>query len=817
MSSHPSQASQSINPVPGDSPSTSTSHSTSHGAQDSSSHRSCVTCRRRKVRCNKRCPCSNCARAGIECVYPPPGRAPRKTKRPQDAELLARLRRLEGVIEHLSEQNATSARQPSPEQQNVNIPATATTTTNEPSQFAPPPAEESAGCPFNLDPKKPLQPRNLQHEFGRLVIDEGRSRYVSNRFWASLGDEIEELQDILDPSSSEDEDYPSPESNSNSAHSANHDGFLFGFYSLSHSLRSFHPPSAKIPLLWNVYLENVAPLVPIVHKPSAQQLFANAAKSVEMLDKNSEALLLAMSFVSIVSLTPEQCLSLLGEERDAAVGRYRFAVEQALSKANFLNTQNLILLQAAVIFLIGVRREDDTKFVWAMTALVLRLAQGLGLHRDGTNFGLKPFETEMRRRLWWHICLLDIRSSEDHGTEFQIHERIYDTRLPLNVNDEDLTPDMQEPPQERVGFTDMTFCLIRCDITVALRRVGSGCPNKNVPGPREPSPEHCGQLIQMINHRIEERYLKYCDNTVPIQWVCATIGRLILTKLWLVVHHPMTRPYEGLNLTNASRESLFKTSVEVAEFAQLLTTEKNTQKWNWLFATNMQWHSIAFILSELCVRPLSPLTDRAWNAVSSLYEDWIQTSKQRKGMLWRPLARLMKRAAAFRAKQKETQNQLGTASACDDPTLFSLSDKPGITVPPPILPQFPPPPMSSDTASRGVVSTPPGSRLDMDFDIRQGPMDLFQELFPNVDWLSVQTSQGAPGSQMATNQPPTTDINTSDVVADGLMAPAESQQDPAMQLSWNEWDQVMRDFHTDVQEAQSAYPMNNMNVFDWLP
>jgi hypothetical protein len=64
--------------------------------------RSCVTCRRRKVRCDKIHPsCTNCNKAGIECIVPGPGRAKRKTRKPQDAELLARLKKLEGVIQSL--------------------------------------------------------------------------------------------------------------------------------------------------------------------------------------------------------------------------------------------------------------------------------------------------------------------------------------------------------------------------------------------------------------------------------------------------------------------------------------------------------------------------------------------------------------------------------------------------------------------------------------------------------------------------------------------------------------------------------------------
>ena len=31
----------------------------------------------------------------------------------------------------------------------------------------------------------------------------------------------------------------------------------------------------------------------------------------------------------------------------------------------------------------------------------------MGLHRDGSKLGLKPYDTEMRRRCWWQIVVLD--------------------------------------------------------------------------------------------------------------------------------------------------------------------------------------------------------------------------------------------------------------------------------------------------------------------------------------------------------------------------------------------------------------------------
>ena len=87
----------------------------------------------------------------------------------------------------------------------------------------------------------------------------------------------------------------------------------------------------------------------------------------------------------------------------------------------------------------------------------------MGLHRDGTAFNLPPFETEMRRRIWHQVCLLDHRSTEYHGYEPLVLERsAFDTSWALNVNDTDLTSDMTEFPHEREGATDMTLVQVRC-------------------------------------------------------------------------------------------------------------------------------------------------------------------------------------------------------------------------------------------------------------------------------------------------------------------------------------------------------------------
>lgn len=177
--------------------------------------RSCVTCRRRKVRCDKRMPCTNCRRAHIQCIFPAPGRAPRRP-RPRDplapppasqpgsnrreSELLDRLRKLEGIVEELSGQiegeRGASASTGSPEGQagaEESAPGylgahgmggggalligdeNATGLAGKASSGPPPSYEANA---------------RLYKQFGRLVIDKGRGRYISSAFWSRVKDEV---------------------------------------------------------------------------------------------------------------------------------------------------------------------------------------------------------------------------------------------------------------------------------------------------------------------------------------------------------------------------------------------------------------------------------------------------------------------------------------------------------------------------------------------------------------------------------------------------------------------------------------------------
>jgi len=74
----------------------------------------CVSCRRRKLRCDRRHPCAPCTKSNIDCIFPVSGRIPSRSRlgdraAQKQVELVGRLRRLEAMVGGLSSQVESAA------------------------------------------------------------------------------------------------------------------------------------------------------------------------------------------------------------------------------------------------------------------------------------------------------------------------------------------------------------------------------------------------------------------------------------------------------------------------------------------------------------------------------------------------------------------------------------------------------------------------------------------------------------------------------------------------------------------------------------
>lgn len=838
--------------------------------------RSCVTCRKRKVRCNKTHPCNNCNRAHIECVFPAPGRAPRKARKlgeGKDKELLERLRRLEGVVKGMGVEVPGGASEKE-SSKTVDTPASEPTATR--NEVVESEVPEQGNSPYGTVEQDRAAEQDFhnktrwieeqkqgrfENRFGRLVINEGRSRYINNSFWANLSNEVEDLKGILNQSSDEEDE---GEPGVNPALATNHQGWLFGFSSQNIDLLTLHPLPNQIVNYWEAYKDRVDPLVKVLHIPTIEPTVLSAASHLSNLSKGFEAMLFAIYYGATTSLSPQDCLRKLGEEKSVLLSRYRFAVEQALARANFLTTEQAIVLQAFVIFLICLRRNSDARVIWTLTGLVVRIAQTIGIHRDGSHFGLPPFEVEMRRRLWWQVCILDTRASEDHGCDPTIIEQAFDTKMPLNVNDIDIGPEMKDFPPERQGCTDISFCLIRFEVANTFRRI-----NYVPPGPHRACSDFYASVtlqdkekwIAECHQRLEERYLKHCDMSVPLFWVTATVARLMMSKMWLMVYHPFQRQDGGASLPNETKDKLFITSLENIEYAILLETEARTMKWGWLFRTYMQWHALAFMLSELCHRPSGDLVERAWVAVEKTRDGrWgapLMTDS-RAGHLWRPLKKLYRKARdvhqrALQEDQLMKSRPNGRTYSPNANPMFGHPKRPHVTRAPlsqaqlqrftqgPTFGQMPldkhellKSPKLSETVSEAEVD--PMDTMGLDGGTGQQPLPMFtgmlsaannQQMYAStagfVQSFMPGTSSAnfelANGNMNANNLPTATnnmDLTQSSIAPTNNLPRMDSidstfDLDPSIMdtsgdLNWENWDQLVRQFGMDVDQTFDIRP-----------
>ncbi|RDW75995.1 hypothetical protein BP5796_06816 [Coleophoma crateriformis] len=762
--------------------------------------RSCTTCRRRKVKCDKKDPCTNCSKAGSQCVFPAPGRAPRRPRigaKPvsdREAELLKRLHRLEGVVEELSGQVDNGDTKPSPSSAGSSGAPRDMDVDGKPNSVRVVGMDEGRTKQdwikraFALGTGPPKPAFDLEKNFGRLVVDEGKSEYINDPFWASLTDEVAEIREILDEVYDSDND-PVPILPSDAITDADHQSFIMGYSSAEVNLRQLHPLPSQIPFYWETFLENVNPLVKIVHAGTMNKVIKEVQNNLDSLSKSTEALMFAIYFATVTSMTADEVQVNFGIDKTTLSKRYRFGVEQALARAQFLNTNEIVTVQAFILFLVCVRRHDDTRFVWTMTGLAIRIAQSIGLHRDGSKFGLSPFDTEMRRRLWWQIIILDTRASEDHGSEPTIMEHGYDTNLPLSINDEDLDPDASEPPKPRPGVSEMTFCLIRYEICRLSRRLMYMAPGTggNPTTPLELSVDEKEQIVKDCAAHMETTYLQYCENAGPLYWVAATVARLIVAKMSLVIYHPFVHPGRPNSLSQDVKDRLFMASIEIIEYSRILESEASTKQWGWLFHTYVQWHAIAYILGELCVRSKSTIVDRAWNVVDGIFRDWkgVVSQSKRTGMLWLPMRKLMAKAMRKREEDMLLEDH--------DPTQPGMDQK-YIRPPPQGLPEdsadcpsmMGPDGISSQSIYQVIRSTLPDVDLSSGNNNMMESQSLGMEI-PAPDQLQLQQQQ----------------FNQSD--------PPWSMDDGGLldlnmdtsEVNWEGWDDLVKDFHLEADQQTS--------------
>jgi hypothetical protein len=248
--------------------------------------------------------------------------------------------------------------------------------------------------------------------------------------------------------------------------------------------------------------------------------------------------------------------------------------------------------------------------------------------------------------------LFDNRISEISAFQPIMLFSSWDCNMPKNVNDFDLRFDLTEAPQDVKGYTESVFAVVRSRVANSMRE--SELYNKRV----SPALSSIAALPEgapdgnpdSLYAKIWEAYLRYCNETDPIQYMTVWHTRGMVAKYALARYNAeFSKP--GAEPTVQQRDQALNSAMEMLEADSRLMTSDLTAGFRWFTRFHFPMPAYIRISRELQRRPDAARSRRCWMRMNENYQARFQSEDQQDddGPLFRMFSKFV--LAAWEARQ----------------------------------------------------------------------------------------------------------------------------------------------------------------------
>lgn len=584
---------------------------------------SCLECRRRKLKCDRLHPCTNCSKGKRDCVFLAPSLD--SATRLKLAELKERMGTLERSLESEATGTHAAEKEPTPDPKAPIVPVIAEADTLEPTGLVVMDAMyEDEADDIMVD---------LGIQIGKMRVTDRVGGLVRPRLVEELAAKVKtEMLDLpnnevpVDDGEAEvarmlelaNQGFSLPFLEPGPSFIAPRSDMLLGLSLQENTLLSLLPTKAAADKLLQQYWEACHPVARIVHRPTLearyQLLWENIAQGIEPTP-SVQAIIFATLFTAAVSMSSQDVLNIFGVDQRSLIESFQLGTESALSKAHFLRTTKTETLQAFVMYLIPMCRETISRAHSALVGAAIRLAECMGLHQDPLEYGYGPVETQVRRLIWYQLCWLDLRTGEVQGPRPTIRADQFTTKFPLNINDDDLALGAKEGSQE---WTDMTFACIRFECQEIIREVFTDrmrLEKKLI--------TLTGGLYKIETSRkaVYERYGPIFNkrNLTPLQRVASVTMSFLLHRLHIIIFHKFYNSWLA-RMPDRIVQLIINTGTQQLEDAVILETSPDLAPWRWYSRAYHSYHTALLLLVDVSTHPLRREADRIWRCLDYVYE-----------------------------------------------------------------------------------------------------------------------------------------------------------------------------------------------------
>ncbi|KAJ5124126.1 uncharacterized protein N7515_007951 [Penicillium bovifimosum] len=600
---------------------------------------SCTVCHNRKVKCDRQDPCSNCSKVGVECIY----RAPPPRRRKRDKETTG-----------TESQGREKSLKRSPE------------------------VAKAASTTHNLPAGKNRRTKPLENGSGRMILKDGKSIYLDNGLWTSVSDELPNAADVLGNVSDSGTD--------DLAQDMDDEYTVLSSSATRYALTELHPDPIHIFKLWQTFLENVNPLTKIIHAPTVQQQILEAMSDLSKVSRELEVLMFAIYCMALVSMEAEDVETSFGEIKETLLSKYKRGAQLGFKNAALLRTSSSTVLQAFMLYLLCMRTFSDPHTIWTLCGIAVRVAQRIGIHRDGSAHGLSVFETEMRRRIWLQLILIDATSAQFCGVASTPLPATIDVQAPKNANDSDLDPRMTVA-HDKPGPTEMIFVLTRSALGKWLHRLSNQSESPNTSpwaflSSSSMSLRDKDEAIDELERHLEGDFLCHCDKSIPLHIATTIMARSAIYYTRLMAHHPRQYQCPNKRISEAEKDIIFEYSLKMTEYTDYAQNCLVVRKFSWHMINHMPWDAIIFMLSELRHRTDPEEKEKVWQLIGNVYSRHLQgLGKKGLGLLHKAIQSLM--IKAWRAYIEECNLNHRTPTPCPTIVASLLANAPSSSCPQP--------------------------------------------------------------------------------------------------------------------------------------
>ncbi|RKK30256.1 hypothetical protein BFJ66_g13096 [Fusarium oxysporum f. sp. cepae] len=435
----------------------------------SSQRNACLSCRQRKLKCDRQQPCANCIARSVDCAEQdlPPHRAVKRPL-PQEANcsalssILSRLDQIETYLNPTKRSKHVSISTPIGKQLNAirfNVPSV-----SQPQE----PASNNVAESMTLEDQMQATKYSVNDSFLYRALTHELSISISADYKSQKTIEPRHIQ---------------------------------------------LPPKCEVMRLFQVYFQYLGHVQNIIYEPHAGILVDEAYDQIVNISATTapRGLPLMLSVIALATILEPvdgnltSAIAILKERLVLFAAYIRMAMD-CLEQHRRRADHTLENVQALILLSFGIHHtETFSPRYRILLAEAIAVSHSLGLHvvdrvpakQGHSKVDGDPVTQEIKRRVWWYLVATDWASSKAEGTSgatYLIQANLINTKLPRHINDDDLSNlEYKERPISEP--TTMSYNLQRVKVAEVVRCISDLMPH-------DPSEASC-ELILSLDAKLD--------------------------------------------------------------------------------------------------------------------------------------------------------------------------------------------------------------------------------------------------------------------------------------------------------------------------